>query len=109
MAGKAAHTRGPNRVSSRLTALRDSAHYAVNLSEGMAQLGGSVAIGLTPTRQWRKQISKVMRRIIGHRNVVVLHTGNAVMMDPGGLANEVKQHSRRVTHGGLHVWTAVND
>ena len=54
-------------------------------------------------------MSKVMRRIIGYRNVLVLHTGNAAMMDPGGLANEVKQHPRRVTHGGLHVWTAVND
>ena len=44
MAGKAADTRGPNRVSSRLKALGDSAHYAVNLSEGMVQLGGSAAM-----------------------------------------------------------------
>ena len=87
----------------RLNAVRNSAKYSLNLSEGALQLGAVLRYeGSTPTRQRRKQISKLMR-------MVVLHTGDGVMMDPGEMANELKEHSRRVAHGGLHDLEAVNE
>ena len=50
----------------RLKALRDSSQYDLNVSEGLSQLGAALRYeGATPTRQMRKQITELMRRVMG--------------------------------------------
>ena len=61
----------------RLKAIRDSAQYTLNVSERLAELGAMLRYeGSAPTRQrhFELQISKLMRRVMGTRKVVVLHT-----------------------------------
>ena len=85
----------------QLQAIRDSAQYTLNLSVGLAQLGATLRYeGSTPMRQQSTQISKLMRRVMGTRKVVVLHTEDAVMTDPGEMAQKLLQHSKRVAQGG---------
>ena len=94
----------------RLQAIRDSAQYTLNVSEGLAQLGATVRCeGSTPTRQRRKQILKLMRRVMGTRNAVVLHTDDTVMIDPGEMAQRLQDHSKRVAQGGHRDCAAVNE
>ena len=41
--------------------------------------------------------------------MVVLHAKDKVMTDLGGMAQPLREHSRKVAHGGSHNWAAVND
>ena len=46
---------------------------------------------------------------MGTRKVVVLHTDDAVMTDPGEMAQQLQDHSKRVAQGGYHDLAAVNE
>ena len=91
----------------RLQAIRDSAQHTLNVSEGLAQLGVILRYeGSTPTRQRRKHILKVMRQFMGTWKVVMLHTDDRVMTDPGEMAQTLQNHSKWVAQGGHHNWAA---
>ena len=66
-----------------LEAMRDSAQYTLNLSQRLAWPGATLQYeGFTPTSKRRKQISKLMRWVMGTRKVVVQHVEYKVMTDP---------------------------
>ena len=91
--------------------MRDSAQCTVSLSEGSSQLGVTLWYeGSMPIRQRRKQISKLMRRVIGLWKVVVLlHMGDDVVTDPGKMAQTLQEHSRWVVQGGSHDCAVVRE